>query len=228
MEPDIFDPLRRQLIDEIVAEALLVGEQTGRPEFSVRVLEVIRRIPRHEFVPVELKLHAYINSPLPIGYDKTVSQPFIVALMTDLLDIRPQDTVLEVGTGAGYQAAVLAELAKHVYTLDILEELAASARRRLDRLGYKNVTVGQGNGYHGWPEHAPYDSIIVTTAPDLIPPPLLGQLKPGGRMVIPAGIADHQQLMLVEKKSDGSFSTCNVLPVRFSELESGEDVRGTA
>ncbi|HET7635839.1 MAG TPA: protein-L-isoaspartate(D-aspartate) O-methyltransferase [Burkholderiales bacterium] len=228
MSSDIFDPLQRQLLDEIAAEALLVSQQTGRPEFSACVLGVIKRVPRHEFVPVELKFHAYVNSPLPIGYDKTISQPFIVALMTDLLDIDPQHVVLEIGTGAGYQAAVLAELAKHVYTLDIVEELAASARRRLDRLGYKNVTVGQGNGYYGWPEHAPYDGIIVTTAPDLIPPPLLAQLKPGGKMIIPAGIADHQQLMLVEKQSDGSFSTRNVLPVRFSELESGEDVRGTA
>ena len=158
-------------------------------------MRVIGSMPRHEFVPVELQPYAYLNRPLPIGYEKTVSQPFIVALMTDLLELEAGDVVLEIGAGAGYQAAILAELAKRVYTVDIIEELAQGAERRLKRLGYENVEVRVANGYYGWPEHAPYDKIMVTAASDLIPPPLLAQLKPGGRMVIPTGIPDKQTLI---------------------------------
>jgi protein-L-isoaspartate(D-aspartate) O-methyltransferase len=191
-------------------------------------MQVIGNMPRHEFVPVELQPYAYLNRPLPIGYEKTVSQPFIVALMTDLLAPEPGDVVLEVGAGAGYQAAILAELVKRVYTVDIIEELARGAERRLKRLGYENVEVTVANGYYGWPEHAPYDRIMVTAASDLIPPPLLAQLKPGGRMVIPTGIPDKQTLVLVEKSAAGSLSAREILPVRFSELEDPGQTVGAA
>jgi len=223
-----FENLRQQLLAEVVTEAAITAGHTGRASFSERVLHVIGTMPRHEFVPVELQAHAYLNRPLPIGYEKTVSQPFIVALMTDLLDLEPGDVVLEIGTGAGYQAAILAALAKRVYSVDIIEELASGAERRLKRLGYGNVEIKVANGYYGWPEHAPYDKIMVTAAPDLIPPPLLGQLKPGGRMVVPTGIPDKQALVLVEKSASGSLSTREILPVRFSELEDPGAIAGAA
>ena len=219
MSEEMFEKLRQQMITEIVTEAALTAGHTGSASFSERVMRVVGSMPRHEFVPVELQPYAYLNRPLPIGYEKTVSQPFIVALMTDLLAPEADDVVLEVGAGAGYQAAILAELVKRVYTVDIIEELARGAERRLKRLGYENVEVAIANGYYGLPEHAPYDRIMVTAASDLIPPPLLAQLKPGGRMVIPTGIPDKQNLVLVEKSATGSLSTREILPVRFSELE---------
>lgn len=219
MSEELFEKLRQQMVTEIVTEAALTVGHTGRASFSERVMRVVGSMPRHEFVPVELQPYAYLNRPLPIGYEKTVSQPFIVALMTDLLAPEADDVVLEVGAGAGYQAAILAELVKRVYTVDIIEELARGAERRLKRLGYENVEVAVANGYYGWAEHAPYDLIMVTAASDLIPPPLLAQLKPGGRMVIPTGIPDKQTLVLVEKSATGSLSTREILPVRFSELE---------
>ena len=228
MAEDPFEKLRQQMMAEIVTEAALTVGHTGRAAFSDRVLHVIGGMPRHEFVPVELQPYAYLNRPLPIGYEKTVSQPFIVALMTDLLAPEAGDVVLEVGAGAGYQAAILAELAKRVYTVDIIEELAQGAERRLKRLGYENVEVGVVNGYYGWPEHAPYDRIMVTAASDLIPPPLLAQLKRGGRMVIPTGIPDKQTLTLVEKSASGSLSAREILPVRFSELEDPGAMVGAA
>lgn len=223
-----FEKLRQQMIAEIVTEAALTVGHTGRASFSDRVMRVIGSMPRHEFVPVELQPYAYLNRPLPIGYDKTVSQPFIVALMTDLIAPEEGDVVLEVGAGAGYQAAILAELTKRVYTVDIIEELARGAERRLKRLGYENIEVAVANGYYGWPEHAPYDRIMVTAASDLIPPPLLTQLKPGGRMVIPTGIPDKQTLMLVEKSASGGLSAREILPVRFSELEDPGTTVGVA
>ena len=228
MAEDPFENLRQQMLAEIVTEAVLTAGHTGRVAFNQRVLHVIGKMPRHEFVPVELQPYAYLNRPLPIGYEKTVSQPFIVALMTDLLDPGPGDVVLEVGAGAGYQAAILAELTKQVYTVDIIEELAQGAERRLKRLGYGNVEVRIANGYYGWPEHAPYDKIMVTAASDLIPSPLLSQLKAGGRMVIPTGIPDKQSLILVEKSVSGSLSTREILPVRFSELEDPGKTVGVA
>ncbi|MGH8662136.1 MAG: protein-L-isoaspartate(D-aspartate) O-methyltransferase [Burkholderiales bacterium] len=228
MSEDEFEKLREQMITEIMTEAALTVGHTGRAAFSERVMRVIAGMPRHEFVPVELQPYAYLNRPLPIGYEKTVSQPFIVALMTDLLAPEAGDVVLEVGAGAGYQAAILAELTKRVYTVDIIEELARGAERRLKRLGYENVEVAVANGYYGWPEHAPYDRIMVTAASDLIPPPLLAQLKPGGRMVIPTGIPDKQTLMLVEKSASGSLSAREILPVRFSELEDPGETVGAA
>ena len=228
MGEEPFDNLRRQMVAEIVAEAALTAGHTGRAAFSERVLDAIGAMPRHEFVPVELQPYAYLNRPLPIGYDKTVSQPFIVALMTDLLDLDAGDVVLEVGAGAGYQAAILARLAKRVYSVDIIEELATGAERRLKRLGCDNVEIKVANGYYGWSEHAPYDKIMVTAAADLIPPPLLGQLRPGGRMVVPTGIPDKQALVLVEKSAAGSVSAREVLPVRFSELEDPGATAGAA
>jgi protein-L-isoaspartate(D-aspartate) O-methyltransferase len=228
MSEDPFDKPRKQMLAEIATEAVLTVGHTGRAGFSDRVMGAVARMPRHEFVPVELQPYAYLNRPLPIGYDKTVSQPFIVALMTDLLEPEPDDVVLEVGSGAGYQAAILAELVKRVYTVDIVEELARGAERRLKRLGYANVEVRVGNGYYGWPDHGPYDKIIVTAAAELIPAPLLGQLKPGGRMVIPTGIPDRQTLVLVQKSAEGSLSTREVLAVRFSELEDPGAVAGAA
>jgi len=228
MPEDPFEKARQQMIAEIVTEAALTVGHTGRASFSDRVMRVIGSMPRHEFVPVELQPYAYLNRPLPIGYEKTVSQPFIVALMTDLLAPEAGDVVLEVGAGAGYQAAILATLAKRVYSVDIIEELARGAERRLKRLGYENVEVTVANGYYGWPQHAPYDRIMVTAASDLIPPPLLAQLKPGGRMVIPTGIPDKQTLMLVEKSATGSLSAREILPVRFSELEEPGETAGAA
>ncbi len=228
MGEDAFENLRQQMVAEIVVEAALTAGQTGRAGFSERVLGTIGTLPRHEFVPVELQPYAYLNRPLPIGYEKTVSQPFIVALMTDLLDLDAGDVVLEVGAGAGYQAAILARLAKRVYSVDIIEELASGAGRRLKRLGCDNVEIKVANGYYGWSEHAPYDKIMVTAAADLIPPPLLEQLKRGGRMVVPTGIPDKQALVLVEKSASGSLSTREILPVRFSELEDPGATAGVA
>jgi protein-L-isoaspartate(D-aspartate) O-methyltransferase len=220
--------MRQQMIAEVVADAVFLTPQIGKSSFDARVIEVMGRIPRHEFVPVELQAYSYINSPLPVGYGKTVSQPFIIALMTDLLEPHAGDTVLEVGAGVGYQAAILSELVKQVYSIELIEELALETRRRLRRLGYRNIEVGVGNGYYGWSEHAPFEKIMVTAAPDLIPPPLISQLKPGGRIVIPTGIPDKQQLVVLEKSADGKLTTREVLAVRFSELEEGGEAAGAA
>jgi protein-L-isoaspartate(D-aspartate) O-methyltransferase len=228
MDDRQYQALRQRMIAEVVSETVFLTPRLGKSALNSRVIEVIAEVPRHEFVPVQLQQFSYVNQPLPIGAGKTVSQPFIVALMTDLLDPQATDVVLEVGAGAGYQAAVLSRLVKQVYSVEIIEELALSAGKRLKRLGYSNVEVGLGNGYNGWPQHAPYDKIIVTAAPELIPPPLIEQLKPGGRMVIPTGIPDSQQLVLAIKGKDGKLTTREVLPVRFSELEQGNTVSGTA
>ena len=228
MAEDLFEKLREQLMAEIAAEAVLTAGHTGRAAFHGRVMRIVGMMPRHEFVPVELQPYAYLNRPLPIGYDKTISQPFIVALMTDLLELQEADVVLEIGAGAGYQAAILAELVKRVYTVDIIEELARGAERRLKRLGYDNVEVRVSNGYYGWPEVAPFDKIMVTAASELIPPPLLAQLKPGGRMIIPTGIPEKQSLTLVEKSVSGSLATREILPVRFSEMEEPAGPAGVA
>jgi protein-L-isoaspartate(D-aspartate) O-methyltransferase len=173
-------------------------------------------------VPVELRAYAYANSPLPIGCDKTISQPFIVALMSDLLDLQPDDTVLEIGTGLGYQAAILSALAHKVYSVEIIQELAQQAKKRLAQHGCANVALRLGNGFHGWAEHAPYDKMIVTAASDLVPPTLLQQLKANGRMVIPTGLPDSQQLVLVEKDAAGRSRMTEILRVRFSLLEGTE------
>jgi len=216
--------LRQHMVLEIAAQTVLAGERIGKYNLDARVMEVMGKVPRHEFVPVEIQPYAYLNRPLPIGYDKTISQPFIVALMTDMLEIRKEDVVLEIGTGLGYQAAVLAELAHKVYSVEIIEALAQQAAKRLSRAGYTNVEIKVANGSRGLPEHAPYDKVMVTAAPDLIPPALINQLKPGGRMMIPAGLSDNQQLILVEKSANGRLSTKEILPVRFSQLEGAESI----
>lgn len=217
-----FAALRSVMVREILAHAQLAREQIGKNTLAAGVLDALGRVPRHDFVPLELRQYAYADSPLPIGYGKTISQPFIVALMTDLLELGPNDKVLEIGSGLGYQAAVLAELAGQVFTVEIVEELAREAKSRLARLGYKNVAFKLGDGYYGWPEHGPFERIIVTAAPELVPPPLLSQLKAGGRMVIPAGIPESQQLTLVLKDASGKLAMREMLPVRFSLLEPGE------
>jgi len=209
------------MVAEIAAETIFSSGETGKAALDPRVLDALGRVPRHEFVPVELRPYAYVNSPLPIGCDKTISQPFICALMTDLLELAPKDRVLEIGTGLGYQSAILSGLVHTVYSVEFVEALAAQAKRRL--AGYKNVVLRAGNGYYGWPEHAPFDKVIVTAAPDLIPPMLIQQLKPGGRMVIPAGLPETQKLLLVEKDAGGHAKTKEILRVRFSLLEGGEN-----
>ncbi|NQU10498.1 protein-L-isoaspartate(D-aspartate) O-methyltransferase [bacterium] len=180
------------------------------------VLRALRRVPRHEFVPADRRDQAYADGPLPIGHGQTISQPYIVALMTEVLQLKPSHKVLEIGTGSGYQAAVLAEVTDQVYTMEIIEPLALSATDRLKRLGYDKVHVRFADGYHGWPEHAPFDAIIVTAAADLVPPPLLDQLKPGGRMVIPlGGPFQRQWLVLIEKDAAGKVSTRTITGVAF-------------
>jgi len=225
MSDEHFTKLRQHMLMEIAAETIYVSARLGKAALGAPAMDAVGRVPRHDFVPVELQPYAYANVPLPIGFDKTISQPFIVALMTDLLELEPSDRVLEIGTGLGYQAAVLAELVTKVYSVEIIEELAREAKLRLGRRGYKNIDFKLGNGCYGWPEHAPFDKIIVTAAPDLIPGELLQQLKPGGRMAIPAGLADAQQLLLVTKDAAGTVSTREILPVRFSQLEDTEDAR---
>ncbi len=222
MDDDPMTLMRRQMVQIIAAHTLFAQEHIGKELLAGRVMDAMGKVPRHEFVPVEIKPYAYADQPLPIGCDKTISQPFIVALMTDLLDIQPEDRVLEVGTGLGYQAAVLAELAGTVYTVEIVEELGEQADERLGRLGYGNIVRRIGNGYQGWPEHAPFDKIIVAAASELLPAPLIGQLKPGGRMVAPTGLPEAQKLLLVEKSPEGKTTIKEILPVRFALLEEGD------
>jgi protein-L-isoaspartate(D-aspartate) O-methyltransferase len=179
-----------------------------------RVLAAMAKVPREEFIPVDTRAEAYEDGPLPIGYDQTISQPYIVAFMTEQLRPKSNDRVLEIGSGSGYQAAVLAELVADVYTIDIVEPLAKTAEATLQRLGYKNVHIKVGDGYKGWPEEAPFDAIIVTCAPEKVPQPLVDQLTDGGRMVIPVGERFAQQLYLLEKKN-GQLKESATLPVRF-------------
>lgn len=219
MTEEQYTQMRQLMVAEIISTTVMVGERLGRYNLDARVIEVMGQVKRHEFVPTEIQPYAYLDRPLPIGHEKTISQPFIVALMTDLLGVGEDDVVLEIGTGLGYQSAVLAALVRKVYSIELIEPLAQQAVLRLRRAGIRNVEVRIGNGYNGWPDYAPFDRIIATAAPDLIPPTLLSQLKPGGRMVLPAGLPDSQQLILVEKKSDGTLSTKEILPVRFSEME---------
>jgi protein-L-isoaspartate(D-aspartate) O-methyltransferase len=191
----------------------------GKQGFAERVLQALREVERHRFVPEALQAEAYANQPLPIGHGQTISQPWIVAMMTDLVEPKPGDRVLEVGTGSGYQAAVLAKLVGQVYSIEIIEPLAAQAQERLARLGYANVTTRLGDGYFGWEEQAPFDAIVVTAAADHVPPPLIAQLKPGGRMVIPVGGRFAvQYLLLVEKTAAGETITRQIAAVRFVPL----------
>lgn len=220
-EPN-FSALRQHMLAEIAAMTVFSCGRLGKAALDRRVMDALAKVPRHAFVPFELQPFAYADTPLPIGFGKTISQPFIVAVMTDLLDLRATDRVLEIGTGMGYQSAVLAELAQQVYSIELIDELAAQARRRLASQGYSNIEIRIGNGCTGWPEQAPFDKVIVTAAPELIPPALLYQLKPGGTMVIPAGLPDSQQLMRVDKDAGGKLATKDVMPVLFSLLENSE------
>lgn len=211
--------LRRHMVEVIAIHADLVDDEIGKAVLDDRVLQAMLRVPRHFFVPEAIAHLAYQDMPLPIGFEKTISQPFISALMTDLLAPAEHESLLEIGTGLGYHTAVLAELAGHVWSVEIVEEFADSARLRLGHFGYTNIDIRIGDGSRGWSEHAPFDKIMVTAAPDLIPPPLLHQLKKGGRMVIPAGLPEAQQLILVRRDDSGRVSTTDILPVRFSLLE---------
>src|ERR1700722_9880321 len=218
-----FEEQRREMIAAIRLIAEHLGDEVGKTALDDRVLRAMAKVPRHEFVPIERQPYAYLNRPLPIGFDKTISQPLMVAVMTDLLELKAPDVVLEIGTGLGYQSAVLAELAGRVYTVELIDELAQRAVQRLKREGYTNTEVRVGNGYFGWPEHAPFDKVIVTAAPDLIPPPLINQLKFGGRMVIPVGLPDAQQLVVVDKDVNGRIKTKEIMQVLFSLLEAPDE-----
>ncbi len=216
---DEHEAARQALVTEIRRQTSLNAGLSGLPAVHTLVLEALGEVPRHRFVPTRLVGHAYANRPLPIGYGQTISQPYIVALMTDLLEPEPDDVMLEVGTGSGYQAAVLATLVRRVYTIEIIAPLAGSAAARLRELGYDNVTVRTGDGYYGWPEHGPFDGIVVTAAAMAVPPPLIAQLRPGGRMVIPVGAPFHtQDLIVLEKDAQGQVRSRSVLPVAFVPL----------
>jgi protein-L-isoaspartate(D-aspartate) O-methyltransferase len=210
---------RARMIQTIETHARSATDALGREHIDPRVLAVMNEVPRHAFVSERYEDQAYDDRPLPIGHGQTISQPFIVALMTDLLQVGPDDVVLEVGTGSGYQAAVLAHLVRDVHTIEIIPELAGQAEERLQSLGYVNVHTYEGDGYYGVPGPAPYDAIVVTAAANQVPPPLIQQLKPGGRMVIPVGGGFAlQHLMLVEKDAAGRARTRQTLPVRFVPL----------
>jgi protein-L-isoaspartate(D-aspartate) O-methyltransferase len=207
------------LLDQIREDYRETAIYTGRTLPNERVMQALRAVPRHLFVPTELLPNAYFNRPLPIGHGQTISQPYIVALMTDLIQPNADAVVLEVGTGSGYQAAILGQLVKQVYSVEIIDKLAEQARERLHRLGYLNIEVQAGNGHLGWPEHAPYDAILVTAAAERIPAALIAQLKPGGKLVIPVGgFLGGQSLMLVSKDARGLIDTRNVLSVMFVPL----------
>jgi protein-L-isoaspartate(D-aspartate) O-methyltransferase len=207
---------RRQMVAEIASMAQATRRETGRERFAELVMAAMRDVPRPRFVPETLASSAYRNDPLPIGAGQTISQPYIVALSTDLIDPAPHHVVLEIGTGSGYQAAVLSALVKRVYSIEIVEPLGRTAAERLQNLGYRNVEVRIGDGYRGWPEHAPFDGIIVTAAAPFVPQPLVDQLRAGGRMVIPVETPrGGQELLLIEKRDDGTVTRRPVLHVRF-------------
>jgi protein-L-isoaspartate(D-aspartate) O-methyltransferase len=216
---DTYARERARMLEDIATLTRETRLETGRAALSERVMAAIAKVPRHELVPPDQRRYAYQNRPLPIGHGQTISQPFIVALMTDVMELKPADKVLEIGTGSGYQAAVLAELAGVVYTIEIVEPLARAAAERLKSLGYRNVVTKTGDGYQGWAEHAPFDAIMVTAAPREVPQPLIDQLKPGGKLVVPVGGQQAgQSLLIVEKQPDGKIVRRNVLAVRFVPL----------
>ena len=215
------------MLASIEAECLYTQGYTGIQAFKPEVMAAIANVPREKFVPESLKPWAYENKPLPIGNEQTISQPYIVALMTDLLSPKKGDVTLEVGTGSGYQAAVLSQLVKQLYTLEIVPALAVNTAQLLKKFGYQNIEIRQGDASRGWPEHAPYDGIIVTAAAGYVPVALKEQLKPGGRLVIPIGAPRMpQELLLIQKDKQGVFSSQNILPVAFvpftGELSTGE------
>lgn len=218
-------PAFKQRIDE--RRRMVANQILAREVRDPNVLKAIRIVPRHAFIPSDVQRQAYYDYPLPIGKGQTISQPYIVAFMTEALQLDPNCTVLEIGTGSGYQAAVCAEIAREVYTIEIVPELAKSAAEQLKKLGYRNVFVRAGDGYFGWPEKAPFDAIIGTAAAGRIPPPLLEQLKPGGRMILPlTGPLGYEYLELVTKDKDGEVKRAKVMPVRFvpmtGQVQKGE------
>ncbi len=216
---DEYANVRRRLLERVVAETRETGDLTGFRELSEGVLRALATVPRHRFVPVEQKDLAYVDAPLPIGRGQTISQPFIVALMTELLQPDPRAAVLEIGTGSGYQTAVLAGLVRQVYSIERIPELAAAAERRLRELGYTNVEIRADDGGRGWEERAPFDAIMVTAAAATVPPALVRQLKPGGRLVIPVGEPHRSQdLRVITKDERGGVETRSVLPVVFVPL----------
>ncbi len=225
MEQDPNTELRQVMVEVVALHAQFAREHLGRDTLDPRVLRAMAKVPRHDFVPAEIRPYAYADQPLPIGWNKTISQPFIAAVMADLLELQAGDTVLEVGTGLGYHAAVLAELSERVFSVEIVEELGTAAKRNLARLGYKSVKLRIGDGTRGWPEHAPFDKIVVAAGSELIPPMLLQQLKPGGRMVLPTGTAEAQELMVVTKDGAGKVATRGIMPVRFAMLEAADEGR---
>ncbi|MDH3526239.1 MAG: protein-L-isoaspartate(D-aspartate) O-methyltransferase [Gammaproteobacteria bacterium] len=216
----------KRMLDTIEDEVHYTRSLIGKDALDPRVMTAMGKVPREQFVPPNLRPLAYDNGPLPIGHGQTISQPYIVALMTDLLQLQPEHAVLEVGTGSGYQTAVLAQLARKVYTIELVSELGEDSAERLRALDYTNIEYRIGNGYAGWPEHAPYDGIIVTAAAAHIPPALVEQLRPGGRLVIPVGLPYmHQELMLVEKDAGGGTHTRDILGVAFVPLRQEQDRR---
>ena len=217
-DADMYTTARSEMVRAIAADAVETRDYLGRTELDPAVMAAMGRVPRHEFVPPTLRYRAYENRPLPIGMDQTISQPYIVALMTDLAGVGPRDVVLEIGTGSGYQAAVLAKLAAKVHSIEIVEPLGREAAARLAALGYRNVEVTIGDGYRGKPERAPFDAIVVTAGAPHVPQPLLDQLNKGGRLVIPVDRAFGQELLLFVKRDDGSLARSVVLPVRFVPL----------
>jgi protein-L-isoaspartate(D-aspartate) O-methyltransferase len=219
MNDEHFTVLRRHMVEVIAIHADLMSDELGKDTLDDRVMAVMMRVPRHRFVPEQLAPIAYHDTPLPIGFDKTISQPFINALMTDLLALEPTDAVLEIGTGLGYHAAVLSELAGAIWTVEVVEELAGQAERRLQRLGYLDVGLRVGDGSRGWSEHAPYDKILVTAAAERVPSALLDQLRPGGRIVMPLGGTEAQMLSTVDKGGEGPARVQRVMPVQFGLLE---------
>jgi protein-L-isoaspartate(D-aspartate) O-methyltransferase len=223
--PDDFAAMRAQLIETIRGQAQATARITGVERFDERVLAVMGAVPRHEFVPKPLRMLSYLDSPLPLGHDQNISQPFLIALMTHLAGVRKTDTVFETGTGAGYQAAILSRLARKVYSVEVVKPLARSAAERLKRFGYGNVEVKAGDGFYGWAEKGPFDAIIVKEAVQYIPPPLLNQLRPGGRLVVPIGPLDRSQVLkLVMKDAAGRLKHRDILPVRFAPLQGGDRI----
>jgi len=221
---DSYAVQRAAMVSTIEADVAQTSLYLDKQALDPRVMAAMGKVARHALVPEDQRDNAYRNRPLPIGYGQTISQPYLVAVMTDLLKPKPGDRVLEVGTGSGYQAAILAELVARVFTIEVIAPLGERARTALQALGYNNIEVQVADGYYGWPEQAPFDAIVVTAAASHVPPPLLKQLKPGGRMVIPVGSSFMvQQLLLVEKAADGEISTRQILPVRFVPLTGDHD-----
>ena len=218
-----FAAMRADMVRIVRLRVASAAEETGVAEIDSWILKAMREVPRHAFVPDQVKLFAYFDTPLPLGFEQNISQPFIIALMTQLAQVKAGDVVFETGTGAGYHAAILSKRAARVNPLEVVGALAQAAREALRRVGIDNAEVRVGDGYYGWPERGPYDAIIVKEAVNHIPPPLVNQLKPGGRMVLPIGLLDtFQHLSVVEKDLDGELSITRVLPVRFTPLQGGK------